>query len=146
MCCVWVSEQTETFAFYNLNRLVLYNRGEECSRTESWYLYQTRFVFKGLKPFNRLKLGCNLICCIRLYYRTGNVRRAKHFWRFRVAIVAVWVFVVFLIYIRRCQQYKIIFGLLVKCPIWTNREFSGRIVIKASSSFFFQWLDSPLGA
>jgi len=37
--CVWISEQTVTFALHKINRMVLYNRGEECLVSDThWVL------------------------------------------------------------------------------------------------------------
>jgi hypothetical protein len=59
MSFVRISEQTETFALYNIKRLVFITEVERvysAVRTESLYIKQIRFVFKGLNQFTPIKL------------------------------------------------------------------------------------------
>jgi len=51
MCLVQLSNETATFALYNISRLILYNLGDECllRGTQSLHIKHTCLVFKELR-------------------------------------------------------------------------------------------------
>jgi hypothetical protein len=83
MCFIRISEQTATFALYDINRVVLYNRSGECllRGTYSVHIKQTHFICKGL----RIKgaLSSPSVCPHGVY------RHSCH-WRVYVFLISIW--------------------------------------------------------
>jgi hypothetical protein len=84
VCFVWISEQTETFALYSINRLVFITETEcvYCAvRTESLYKTDT-FVSKGLNAFKIRKcLGDNLQIFLNVPLSFMVCKMIKQRWR-----------------------------------------------------------------